>query len=225
MPEVIASIDQISTESFRSATMRLEAGTLGIVVTSSIDQGRDFVDTLLGLAAPEQGVVRLLGQPLYELPESRRLALLAQVGHAGGGLISNLKIWENVSLPALFHPTSTPDEVEARLIEAIGQLPNKEEWMQKRLPALPDTLSRYAQRMAGLIRCAALRPRLLVAEFLLDDLEGEAIGRLVDMLAWLRRKEPPPAVLLLHLGAATAGHSTLQSLQPDWMIQLEKPTP
>ncbi|HRH98045.1 MAG TPA: hypothetical protein PLB55_19040 [Prosthecobacter sp.] len=225
MPEIIASMDQTSTESFRHASMSLEAGALGIVGTSGIDQGRDFVDTLLGLAPPDSGEVRLFGQPVYEWPESRKLALLARVGHAGDGLISNLKVWENLALPALYHQTNTPEEVEARLIEAISQLPNKDEWMQKRLPALPDALSSYGVRMASLLRSAALRPRLLVAEFLLDDLEGEAVGRLVDMLTWMRRKDPALAVLLLHLGPSNAGHSTLHSLRPDWSLQLEAPTP
>lgn len=225
MPEILASMKQVRATAFRCEELRLEAGTLGVVAAGSLEQGRAMVDVLLGLAVPEAGEVKLLGEALHDWPEQRRLALLAEVGHAGGGLVSNLKVWENLSLPALFHQRATPDEVEQRLIESIGKLSNKEEWMQKRLPALPDTLSTYALRMCGLIRCAIARPRLLVAEFLFDDLEGEALERLLTMLEWMRGQQPGMAVLVVHLGAIEGGEFPLPRLRPDWKIQLEAPQP
>lgn len=225
MPEFLASMTRSRADAFRCEEWCLATGTIGLVAARSIEQGRAWVDALMGLAQPEEGEVRLLGQPLYEWPENKRLSLLAEVGHAGGGLVSNLKVWENLSLPALFHQRATPDEVEQRLIEAIDRLPNKEEWMQKRLPALPDTLSSYASRMGSLIRCAISRPRLLVTEFLFDDLDGEALERLVTMLAWMRDKQPEMAVLVVHLGATSDEDSPLPRLQPGWKIHLEDPQP
>lgn len=225
MTDTLASMSRVRTPTLRCEEFGLEAGSLGVVTVTSMEQGRAFVDTLMGLAPPEEGEVRLLGQNIYDWPESRRLALLAEVGHAGGGLVSNLKVWENLCLPALFHQNATPDEVEQRLSEALNRLPNKDEWMQKRLFALPDTLSSYAVRMGSLIRCAVSRPRLLVTEFLLDDLDGEALERLLAMLEWMRVQQPKLAVLLVHRGAIEAGDSTLPRLRPGWMIHLEAPIP
>ena len=136
MTETLASMSRVLTPTFRCGELSLEAGSLGVVTVTSIEQGRALVDTLMGLAVPQEGEVRLLGQSLYDWPESKRLALLAEVGHAGGGLVSNLKVWENLCLPALFHQNATPDEVERRLGEALDRLPNKAEWMQTRLFAL-----------------------------------------------------------------------------------------
>ena len=223
MPETLASMSRVRAAAFRCGSLSLEEGSLGIVASASLEQGRAFVDVLMGLAPPDEGEGQLLGQNVHEWPESQRLGLLAEVGHAGSGLVSNLKVWENLSLPALFHQRATPDEIEQRLLQALDRLPNKEEWMQNRLFALPDTLSSYAVRMSSLIRCAIARPRLLVTEFLLDDLDGEALERLQAMLEWMREQQPKLAVLMVHRGATEDGDSPLPRLRPDWMIQLEDP--
>lgn len=225
MPETLASMTQVLTDTFQCADWRLASGALGMVTADSLEQGRAFVDALLGLAPPERGDVQLLGQALYDLPEIQRIALLADVGHAGSGLVSNLRVWENLSLPALFHERATPEEVEQRLLSALDQLPNKDEWLQTRLFALPDTLSSYAVRMSNLIRCAICRPRVLIAEFLLDDLDGEALERLVAMLERMRQQQPDLAVLMVRRAASEGAASPLPRLRPDWMIQLENPQP
>jgi hypothetical protein len=64
-----------------------------------------------------------------------------------------------------------------------------------------------------------------VTEFLLDDLDGEALERLLAMLEWMREQQPKLAVLLVHRGAIESGDSTLLRLRPGWMIPLEAPTP
>lgn len=225
MPETLASMNRVRTAAFRCEEFRSEAGSLGLVAAGSIEQGRAWVDTLMGLAAPEEGEVELLGQRIYERSESGRLGVLAEVGHASGCLVSNLKVWENIALPAIYHEKANLDEIEQRLMAALERLPNKDEWMEKRLPALPDKLSSYAVRMSSLIRCAILRPRLLVAEFLFDDLDGEAFERLVAMFEWMRAEQQDLAVLLVHLGAIQGGDSPLPRLRPGWMIQLEDPQP
>jgi predicted ABC-type transport system involved in lysophospholipase L1 biosynthesis ATPase subunit len=69
MTETLASMSRVLTPTFRCGELSLEAGSLGVVTVSSIEQGRALVDTLMGLAVPEEGEVRLLGQSLYDWPE------------------------------------------------------------------------------------------------------------------------------------------------------------
>ena len=221
MSQVVAQMQNVCAESFRCHVMCVQAGDFGLVCVRDAEQGRAFVDLLLGLTDPGNGTVELLGTDLYQLPESRRLSLLSMVSHVGGGMISNLSVWENLALPALFHRVASADEVECRLMEALERLPNKEEWMRDRLPALPDALSPFASRVAGLLRAGLSRPRLLVAEFLLDDLDDSRTGKLVQMIEGLRNQDPTLAVLLIHLGPISARQLALHDLRPSWTMNLK----
>ncbi len=221
MNALITQMQNVQTEKFCCETMQLQRGEVGIVCTKSMEQGIAFIDTLLGLLPPAKGRVELLGMTLYELPERRRLALLANVCHVGCDLVSNLKVWENLSLQAMYHDLISTDEAERRLLAAIEHIQNKDDWLHNRLKALPDTLSSYARRMAGLLRSAILRPQLIVAEFLFDDLEEGPVEKLASMLTWLKTQDPEMGLLLVHLGPRDAVHLALHSLKASWIIQLE----
>ena len=223
MNALVTQMHNVRSEQFHCANLRLHGGEVGVVCVKSLEQGMAFVDAMMGLKAPMEGRVELLGTLLYELPESARLSLLARTCHVGGGLVSNLKVWENLALPALFHHLISAEEVERRLVAAMEQIQNKDDWLQNRLKALPDTLSTYSRRMVGLLRCAIQRPQLIVAEFLLDDLEEGPVDKLVKMLVWLKSQAPDMAVLLVNLGPIDAGHLALQNLKAAWIVELEEP--
>ena len=205
---------------FASDEMTLSQGDVRVVSASSMEQGQAFADSLLGLSDPLEGCVKLLGKPIYQLPGSIRLELLQDVSHVSGGLVSNLKIWENLLLPAQFHHRVTEVEAERRLMEAIEVLDNAELWKTSRLFALPDTLSPLASRVAGLLQAAVTRPKLIVGEFLLNDLEPGPLARLMKLLSWLKRQEPQLGFLFIHLGPLAAEYFSLNTLGEIEMVTL-----
>ena len=214
----------LKTAFFACGEMMISSGDVRLVTVSSMEQGQAFADSLLGLSEPIEGCVKLLGKPIYQLPESVRLEPLQDVSHVSGGLVSNLKIWENLLLPAQFHHRVTEVEAERRLMEAIDVLDNSELWKSSRLFALPDTLSPLASRVAGLLQAAVTRPRLIVGEFLLNDLEPRPLARLMKLLSWLKSEDPQLGILFIHLGSIAAESFSLNTLGDIEMVTLDPGT-
>ena len=63
---------------------------------------------LTGRLPPASGRLCLLGEDLYAAPREKALALFREVGivREGGGLVSNLRAWENILLPVSYHAGS-----------------------------------------------------------------------------------------------------------------------
>ena len=220
----LVRITHLKAAFFECAEFTISPGEVRVVSASSMEQGQAFADSLLGLAKPTEGTVNLLGKPIYQLPEKKRLELLQDVSHVSGGLVSNLKIWENLLLPAQFHHRVTEVEAERRLMEAIEVLDNAELWKKSRLSSLPDTLSPLALRVAGLLQAAVTRPKLVVGEFLLNDLEPGPLARLTRLLTWLKNQDPQPGFLFIHLGPIAAEYFSLNTLGDIEMVTLDHGT-
>jgi predicted ABC-type transport system involved in lysophospholipase L1 biosynthesis ATPase subunit len=224
MPNKLAEIENLKTSHFICDQMEIGEGCVKVVSVETIEQGNAFVDVLMGLSQPDSGRVMLLDQNIYEKSETARLALLADVGHVGGGLISNLKVWENLVLPACFHGRVDEAEAEKRLVSALEVIDNRGLWKENRLLALPDTLSALALRIASLLRCAVTRPKLIVGEFLLNDLESGPLERILKILEWLRLEDPKLGFLFIHLGQPPSGPFCLDKLGEFGMVTLKEGT-
>jgi hypothetical protein len=122
MQNTLVHLDSVKTPLFVCDQMELGEGGVKVVSVDTVEQGNAFVDALMGLSQPESGCVKLMDQNLYQKSETSRLRLLAEVGHVGGGLISNLKVWENLVLPASFHGRVNEVEAEKRLLAALEVL-------------------------------------------------------------------------------------------------------
>lgn len=215
----------LETRHVRLGDLALRAGESAMICTRTKEEGTTLMDVLLGLELPAKGTVELLGRKLIDLDESQRVRLLAEVAHIDtrGGLMSNLKLWENLILPAQYHGRLpvTMDQTEARILEALRVVEKTDDWVRQSLPALPDALSVYDSRLAGLIRAVMQRPRLLACEYLFDDLDRGPTRKLTSLLGWIRRQHPDLAILHLHLGRSEDGHFDLNDLGNPSILNVE----
>ena len=105
----------------------------------------------------------LFGTEVGGLDAAGRRRLLDRVGFvpAGGGLMSTLNCWENISLPVAYHAPARLagafDEVRA-LLEAVGGID------QDLLGKMPENMTLYERRLAAYVRALLERPELLVVE-------------------------------------------------------------
>jgi len=91
---------------------------------------------------------------------------------ADGGLISNLPLLENITLPAEFHRVGSAADRESRLRE-VTRLFGKDGTLLRALDvARPASLSPWQKRLAGFVRAMLMEPELIV----FDSLFG-GIGR------------------------------------------------
>lgn len=145
------------------ATIGIGAGELWVAITPKDETSGNLARLLLGLQAAESGVVHLFGQDLAALSERERLHLRRRVGlvASGGGLISNLKVLENLLLPVQYHQHALAAPPQEAALAALQRVGYREEPMR-----LPGLLSRYQRKQAALARALLMDPELLIYDSL-----------------------------------------------------------
>lgn len=159
-----------------------------VIITES--QGRSyFMRLIMGIDAPTTGRVSVLGCDTAD--PSAIETVLPRIGVAphGGGLISNLSVYENVSLPLYYHASIPEDEIDSRVafaLEAVGY--------DGPTSALPGTLPAFMRRMLGFARVMAQKPDIVVADALLAGLPSDAADRLAGAFSVMRASNSGAAV-------------------------------
>ena len=156
------AIDKDSTLSFS-----VSQGEIRVLKAPSQEAKAAVVDMALAEAVPENGKILLQGKSLAET----RPGSIGWIP-AKGGLISNLKAWENITLPQWYHgkrQTALTEEKIARWLHELHL--DKQEW--ERFMASPAArLSPLERKMAGLLRALVQAPCLLLLDTgLFDEVE------------------------------------------------------
>lgn len=151
-----------------------------VVISAPPEIGTVLLRALVGLEAPAEGAVRLLGEDVRVLSQPRAEALLARVGYLPrhGALVSNLPIRENLVLPVLWHRHVPREDALATALESAVRFGLDE------LPALiPPLASMSVRRRAALARAAVLRPEVLLLDDPTEDLDPHEAGDVAGRLA------------------------------------------
>ena len=161
----------------------LPAAARAKIVVTSIDIKDHFTGVLLGRKRPDSGVVQLFGADLYALTEPQRISLFARVGAVpeSGGLISNLKGWENALLPAAYHDNKAEVDVEARVTELAMRLGLSRAALARIMSVLPDAMSLFERRVIAMVRALLLDADVMIYDFLLSDITREDALRLLSL--------------------------------------------
>lgn len=170
MTAAVEFAEVVLEPAFHGATRAFGQGAMTAVITSREDENSLFSRAVTGLAVPESGRIVVLGEDLARLSPGELHGLRRRIGivHEDGGLISNLKVLENIALPLLYHSDRDARDIEGgavALLERLGYQGNAFE--------LPGLLPRYDRRLTGLARAMAMDPDLVVYDRLLDGLPEE----------------------------------------------------
>ena len=155
----LLQFDNVGNDKMESLSFSIEAGETRIleVLTQGIKLA--VIDMALGELQPANGVVSLKGQPLA----------LIQPGKTGwvpaeGGLISNLKVWENITLPLWYHGNRQLKDTEESVMFWLSAL-NVDEKDWERFVASPVArLNTLERKLAGLLRGLLLAPQVLIID-------------------------------------------------------------
>lgn len=123
---------------------------------------------LLGLLLPTAGTIRLWDEDVAAAPYYALLKLRQRVGYLPQhpNLVGNLRLWENVALPLMYHRRVARAEAMAaggRLLDWVGAAA----WAER----FPAELPAAVQKRACLARAIALEPELLLLDDPLDGLD------------------------------------------------------
>lgn len=187
--------------------LEFEAGMTALFTTSAEHEIRLLARTLTGEQLPEQGCVQIDGVPLAERTRSQlhQLRRSAGVVPANGGLISNLKLWDNITLPLLFHGGSVPEESHALIHAYLEQF-----GLGNNLWTLPGHLNQFERRAVGFIRAAVTKPRFMLYAGCFDNLPSQEKTLLLEHALKLHTETPGMISLFI-----TSSLTSLEQLEPD----------
>lgn len=88
-----------------------------------------------------------------------------------GGLISNLRVWENVILPVQYHGIQVGGKLEESVISLFEKAGVRDEKnLSALLAKLPDQLSLFEKRLVGFVRAMLMAPEMMVYDSLHEGL-------------------------------------------------------
>ena len=203
---------------FREASFSIGPGVACKLVTES-DLDRDWMlHLLLGSAPVERGEVALFGEALSGVTEERALALFSRMGvvWSGGGFISNLKVWENILLPVMYHQGRAPASCEAQVLDLLRRLGVEENHVPGYLQGLPGAMAAHTQRLLGCVRVALMDPEVVIYESAFEGLRHDVRAPLEDFAVWFHGQRPGRTSVYL-----SSDEQSLQRLPADLVLRQE----
>ncbi len=175
--------ERVTKGPVRNLSFDLDRGSTTKILFDSDERKNILFGMLAGRQRPEAGKILFFGEDLFAHAENERLALFRRVGvvPADGGLISNLKAWENLLLPAWYHRGLTAEQAERPVAEILEQLAPGEAGLKQRMGELPDRLSLYERRVVALARAMLMEPDILIYDFIFAGLERDAVQQLMKL--------------------------------------------
>ena len=156
---------------FERFSCDIQAGCSALIVTARDVESSLLTRLITGRSYPSHGSVLLHGQEVGTLAPEQLHQLRQQIGivPSTGGLVSNLKVWENITLPLLYHRGEVTVEDEQTALTYLMTLGYAGNAM-----ALPAHLSLYEKRIISLVRTWLTRPRIVVYSNCFEDVSSPA---------------------------------------------------
>lgn len=138
---------------------RVEPGQFWVLGGLPTSSPSAVIPTLAGLEKPVTGEVRLFGNDVFRLGEGELVEVRKRVGvvfSAGGRLLRNLTVLDNIALPLRYHRFMFPDEIEDRVRVLAAALD-----LERHLDRAAVALSPSARQRVALARALVLEPEIL----------------------------------------------------------------
>ncbi len=172
----------------------LSGGDMMVLVTPKDEVTTSLTKIIIGLEKPPSGKVSLFSGDVAsftvrELQEARRRIGIA---YGTGGLISNLKVWENLTLPLYYHQHLGHDEIEARGLALLGRL-----GYSGKLMDLPGHLGLSQKKLVGCARAMIIDPDVIIYESPLSGLSQEETNSFFRIAKEFHHEKPERASLFI----------------------------
>ena len=213
MGEAIKFHEVVADQLPQQICYALPRGSLAGVISSRQEENDLQVRLILGFARPVAGRLTVLDLEPGAASEKALIALRRRIAvlFPTGGLVSNLKVWENLVLPLEYHASCGQEEIEARGVAALGRVGYEGGLME-----LPAHLSLYQRKQVGLARAMLTEPSLLIYNSLLDGLsDRENAAMSAAALAFHRESEQRTSLFL------TPNQETIKGLSLDSRILIK----
>jgi len=173
-------LENVATACFESTSLEMRSGLVCKLITSSDHEKRVLLDTILAVKRPVSGKVFLFERDIWAVSKRDVLKILRKIGMVWsyGGLISNLKVWENITLPVWYHTAKRPEDLEGRVVQIFKEL-GKDVAGLDYMGKLPGPLPVTEKRLIGVVRAILMEPEIMIYDALLEGLDSEMAERLL----------------------------------------------
>lgn len=170
VPEIIRAEKIAWNDLSYESSFAVTTGSVTVIITAKEEDDAWLARLILGFVDPNRGEISVFGASPSSLHDNNRYELRKRIGlvYANGGLISNLKIWENVTLPLSYFARMNDSE-----IEELGSSVLKRVGYTGKLMQLPGHAPFHQKKMAGFARAMLMDPELMVYESPLLGLNQE----------------------------------------------------
>lgn len=151
-----------------------------VFIRGDLGQGKStIIKLLLGLMEPSEGKVIFNGFDIHELGFEEFSKFLARIGHVldDEGLLSNQSLFENLSLPLIYHENKPHDERERWIDELIEKFK-----LMSFKTARPAFATTETKKIFSILRALVLKPELIIMHNPFKDLGEMNQKRVLSLL-------------------------------------------
>lgn len=165
----------------------MSEGDMVVLLTPKDEVSALLTSLLIGLEKPHSGKIFLFGSDTAALSDQELLETRRRIGVAfgSGGLVSNLKAWENLTLPLYYHQDLSHDEIEKQGVSMLARLGYAGRFMD-----LPGLMPISQKKIIGVARAMLVDPDVILYESPVSGLNQEEKDRFFTKAAEFHREKP-----------------------------------
>ena len=171
----------------------IEPGSVTAVVGDEDSGVSDLGRWSMGLDHPPSGEILVFGTDVARLSYLKLLTFRRRIGYTqiGDGLLQNLSIRGNISLPLQYASDHKIKEVGVRVDELVAGF-----HLDDVADLRPAAVNEEIRRRAAVARAVALDPELIVMDAPFDGLTGRAALELLELARYRRDLATPRTVFI-----------------------------
>lgn len=197
-----------------ATSFSVKPGDMTIIVTPKDEVNALLAKILIGLAQPTCGKIFLFNDDMETLADRELRDIRRRIGivFGSGGLVSNLKVWENLTLPIYYHQHLSNDDIEKRGLALLDRLGYSGELM-----VLPGLLTVSQRKLIGHARAMLTDPDLILYESPVSGLSQEEKNTFFRVACEFHREKQARASLFI-----TSNLEVVRSLPTAIVVNLTK---
>jgi phospholipid/cholesterol/gamma-HCH transport system ATP-binding protein len=203
----------------RGVDLTIDKGSSMVIIGGSGTGKSVLLKCILGLVAPDSGVISLEGE---DVTKADRDAFLARFGmlFQGGALFDSLTVWQNVAFRLLRGSLARPhDEARAIAIDKLRRVGLKPEVADR----FPAELSGGMQKRVGLARAIAAEPEIIFFDEPTTGLDPILAGVINELIREIVTEMGATAMTITHDMTSVRAIADRVAMLHDGVIQWTGP--